>query len=276
MKRYIFLLSVSIIAFCFISCSNTDEINTDVLKVEIFDAGQGDCTLITLPDGKFILIDTATPDFKRRLNKLLKDKGVKDFAMVIFTHPHGNHIGNADDIVKEYGIEYLVMPNISYQSTEYENLSQAISDRKIDVINPSPNDVYEFGDVKITLLAPVNDSYEDLNDYSIVFKLTYGETDFLFCGDISFVPEYEMLEMGLDVSCDVLKVAHHGSDTSTSPAFLEKAMPRYAVITCENGNSSSLPESAVLNRLQSIGAEILKTCDGTVKITSDSKTIRVE
>ncbi len=276
MKKSLILLCISIALLCFISCSDTYKTDTGILKVEFLDAGQADCTLITLPDGRFILVDTATPDFKRELDKILKTKGVRDFAMVIFTHPHSDHIGNADDIVKKYGIEHLVMPDVSYQSTEYKNLSQAISDREIDVINPSPNDVYEFGGVKITFLAPVNDSYEDLNDHSVVFKLTYGESDFLFCGDISFVSEYEMLEMGLDVSCDVIKVAHHGSDISSSPAFLEKAMPGYAVITCENGNSSSLPESAVLNRLQSIGAEILKTCDGTVKITSDSKTIRVE
>jgi competence protein ComEC len=158
-----------------------------------------------------------------------------------------------------------------------DNVLAVIGSRGLKITAPAAGDTFDIGSARCTILAPNSEEYNDPNNYSIVIKLEYGQTAFLFTGDAETASEREMLEKKYDLKADVLKVAHHGSTSSTSPAFLKAVSPKYAIISAGKDNQYGCPDSIILNRLNTYGAEICRTDEcGTIIATSDGKTIRIE
>ena len=287
----IFISLLLLLNICFFSgCSFFDEIfdyfgdDIDVsgkFAVHFIDVGQGDSILIQSPDNEFMLIDTGERDQYDKLTAYLDHFGAKRFKYVIFTHPHSDHIGSANNIVKNYDIETLIMSSVTHTSKTFGRLVKEIEKKKIEITEAVCGDIYDFGEAQFTVLAPISDNYRNLNNYSVAILMDYGNTSFLFTGDMEKESEYEVIryckENNFDISVDVLKVSHHGSSTSSQTAFLKLVNPSFAVIMCGNSNSYNHPNIKTVGRVESAGAEVYRTdLDGDIVIISDGKDLTVK
>lgn len=257
--------------------SAADDIPTDAqaqIAVHFVDVGQGDCAVIETPDGN-LLIDAGTKQSEAAIKRCIDDLGITEFAYAIFTHPHADHIGSAAAIVEAYMIDSVVMPNAVSTSKTFEKLIAAIEEKDCRVIEGKAGRRLILGGLTIDLLAPVK-AYDDLNNMSIVALLTYGDGTFLFTGDAEALSETDMLENGVP-ACDVLKVGHHGSSTSSSEEFIAAVSPQIAVISVGEGNSYGHPHESTLKRLKAHGVQVLRTdlC-GTITITCDGTRYRIK
>jgi len=232
-KVFTVLLLLLIIISCFLNgCVISDFFGTEKdmdlsgkFAVHFIDVGQGDSILVQSPNNDFMLIDTGPGDAYNKLSSYFDNFGVSKFKYVIFTHPHADHIGSADKIVKNHDIETLIMPVAVNTSKTFERLITEIENKDLQITPPERGTVYQFGGAELTILAPLSESYKSLNNYSVVVHITYGETAFLFTGDMEKESENEIIayckEIGDGIYADVLKVSHHGSSTSSPQKFLE-------------------------------------------------------
>ena len=245
------------------------------LKVHFLDVGQGDSIIIELPTNETILIDASIKDASDKIIKYLKEENVSKIDYVFATHPHSDHIGGMSAVIKAFDIGQIYMPKAVTTTKTYENLLLTIKDKNLKIKTAKAgNTIIDTDDLKLVVLAPNQDSYESLNNYSIVLKLTYKEKSFLFTGDAETLSEKEITG---DVEADVLKVGHHGSRTSTSQAFLNKVNPSYAVISVGLNNDYKHPHQEVLDRLEKKNIKIYRTDqNGDIIFTTDGYNIDVK
>ncbi len=234
------------------------------LEVYFFDVGQGDSELIRLPGGENILIDAGTSSTEDELVDELRSLGAETLDLVVATHPHADHIGGMAAVIDAFDVRQVVMPRVSESDTPttktYENLLRSIADKGLTITPAEPGDeLLSSGGAVLTVLAPNGEDYGDLNNYSVVLRLTYGEDSFLFTGDAEEESEEEMLSLDWPLTATVLKCGHHGSETSTSPAFLDAVSPQYAVISCGVDNDYGHPDAVTLEKLEAAGAEVFRT-----------------
>ena len=251
----------------------------EVLEINYLDVGQGDSELIFLPDGTTILIDSGDRDCINYITPSLEDYGVNDIDILIATHPHADHIGCMATVVRNFDIDTIYMPKVSAALTpttvSYEKLLEAIDKKNLTVKTGKAGVVaYNQDGVKLEFLAPQNKTYDDLNNYSIVAKLTYDETSFLFMGDAEMESINEMLKKGYDLRCDVLKLGHHGSSTSISKKFMQATQPEYGIISCAANNSYGHPHRETVQFMEDFDVTTYSTYeDGTIRAQSDGKNI---
>jgi Predicted hydrolase (metallo-beta-lactamase superfamily) len=245
------------------------------LKVHYLDVGQGDSEFLELPNGQTMLIDAGNPENGPQIVSYIKNLRHTKIDYLIATHPHADHIGGMETVVNGLDIGKIYMPKVSSNTKAFEGLLKAIKNKGLQVNTAKAGlNLLKAGNLNIDMIAPVGTSYDDLNQYSAVIKVTYGDNKFLLMGDAGNVSEGQITA---DVSVDVLKVGHHGSNTATSKTFLNKVHPKYAVIEVGKGNSYGHPTAATLQKLQGAGAAIYRTDnDGTIIFTSDAKTITVD
>lgn len=245
------------------------------LKVHFLDVGQGDSIFIELPTNETILIDASIKDASDKIINYLKEEKVSKIDYVFATHPHSDHIGGMSAVIKAFDIGQIYMPKAVTTTKTYENLLLTIKDKNLKIKTAKAgNTIIDTDDLKLVVLAPNQDSYESLNNYSIVLKLTYKEKRFLFTGDAETLSEKEITG---DVEADVLKVGHHGSRTSTSQAFLNKVNPSYAVISVGLNNDYKHPHQEVLDRLEKKNIKIYRTDqNGDIIFTTDGYNIDVK
>ncbi|MDE6599724.1 MAG: MBL fold metallo-hydrolase [Oscillospiraceae bacterium] len=258
------------------------------LEIHYIDVGQGDCSLIKW-EGAAVLIDCGERENSDKILDYLKKQDVKKLDIVIATHPHSDHIGGMGDIISGIDVERVIAPKVSSDKTPttktYERFLTAMHDKALKLTAAKPGTVYALAGKtassmdkqppKLEILAPVAD-YDDLNDYSVVVRMTYGDTSYLFTGDAEAKAEKDILNSGADVSADVLKAGHHGSSTSTSEKFLEAVSPDICVIQCGTGNSYGHPHAEILERLDSFRVKYFRTdINGTVIVYSDGDDIFV-
>ncbi len=243
------------------------------ISVHFIDVGQGDCAVVQTPDGN-LLIDAGTTDSAQAIRRYVDDLGIAEFAYAIFTHPHADHIGSAAALLDAYRFDCVILPNAVSTSKTFERLLDAIEKENCEVIEGKAGVSLALGELTIDLLAPVTE-HDDLNNMSAVAMLTYGGGTFLFTGDAEALSEAEILEK-YSPDCDVLKVGHHGSSTSSSEAFLRAASPEIAVISVGEGNSYGHPHTSVVTRLEDCGAAIYRTdlC-GNITVSFDGQTYTV-
>ncbi len=240
-----------------------------LLEVYFLDVGQGDSEILRYGD-QTMLIDAGTNASTTALLSDIKNLGISKFDVVVATHPHEDHIGGLDAVINNYTIGMLYMPKVTATTKTYTDVLTAIKNKGYTVTTPVPGSTFNLGDVQCTILAPNSQSYEDLNNYSIVIRVTYGTTSFLFTGDAEVQSEEEMLAKGYNLKADVLKVGHHGSSSSTSPEFLKAVTPQYAVIEVGQGNDYGHPHQITLDKLATANVKIYRTdLNGTVTFKSD-------
>jgi competence protein ComEC len=245
------------------------------IKMHYIDVGQGDSEFIELPNGQNMLIDAGNPENGSQIVSYIKGLGHNKIDYLIATHPHSDHIGGMATVVNGLDIGRIYMPKVSQNTKVYENLLAAIKNKNLTVNTAKSGiNILKSGSLNIDMIAPCSTSYKDLNQYSAVIKITYGDNKFLFMGDAGTVSEAQITA---DVKADVLKVGHHGSNTATSNSFLQKVSPKFAVIEVGKKNSYGHPTASTLAKLQKIGTQIFRTDQsGTIIFTSDGKTITVD
>ena len=244
------------------------------LEVHYIDVGQGDATLIKC-GSHAMLIDGGNNNKGTTVQLYLKKQGVESLDYVIGTHPDADHIGGLDVIVYKYNCDTVIMPDYEKDTKTYQELVDVIHDKNMKITYPVVGEQYALGEAKFTIIAPnSNSSGGNANDYSVAILLEYGKNRFLFTGDAEGASEAEMLTNGIDISADVYKVAHHGSRSASTQEFLNAVHPKYAVISCGEGNSYGHPHAEVLNRLRSMGVEVFRTDEqGSIIASSDGENI---
>lgn len=225
----------------------------DGIIVRYVDVGQGDCEIVQLPDGRNIMIDGGPNSSQGRLVTILRTYGIDKIDYLIATHPHEDHIGGLDMVVKYFDIGNVYMPKVASNSDSFLSLANEIKAKSITV-NEAKAGVRFIDEEEITaeFLSPVSDTYDNTNNYSAVVKITYRGAKFLFTGDAEVLVEEELLESGADLKSDVLKLGHHGSITSSSAAFLRAVNPKFIVIEVGEDNSYGHPHKEVLERIEGI------------------------
>jgi competence protein ComEC len=243
----------------------------ELVQFHFIDVGQGDAALIRTPKGD-ILIDAGTNSSEDQLKAYLDQLGVTELEYAVFTHPHEDHIGGADMILNTYTVKRVILPDKEHDSKTFERMMDAIEAEKCEVIMATPDKTFKVGDLTCTILAPIGTAYTELNNYSVVIRADYGETSVLFTGDAETHSEEEMLERyrfkGI-LDCDILKAGHHGSDTSSSQAFLDAVTPVHAVISVGEGNTYDHPKQEILARYEAMRITIHRTDkEGSIVFTT--------
>ena len=257
------------------SNENSFTANGDMLVAHFIDVGQGDANFIELPNGETMLIDAGIQSSGDDIIEYIENLGYTDIDYVVSTHPHADHIGGMALVIEAFNVENIYMPKAVSTSKTYENLLETIQNRGLSIKTGRAGvEILNTDDLNIILLAPTKESYTNLNNYSIVLKITYGDVSFLYTGDAE---EESLEEITGDLKADVLKVGHHGSNTSTTKSFLEQVKPEYAIISVGAKNSYGHPNSSTLELLEEYTNNIYRTdINGTVIIRSDGVNIEVE
>ncbi len=250
------------------------------IAVHYIDVGQGDCELIVAGDTR-VLIDCGEASYSERVINYISRLGYRRLDYVIATHPHDDHIGGMSAILNEFSIGKVIMPEIPDEiiptGAYFEKMLDVIDAKNITAeYSHTGTEIQLDGGAVLRILSPVYSDYTSLNNFSIACRLVYGNRSFLFTGDIERAAESDIVNSGEYLKSDVMKVAHHGSTSSSTPSFLEAVMPEYAVIEVGEGNSYGHPKSEVISRLNSVGAKILTTMEcGNIVITSDGENLTV-
>lgn len=251
-----------------------DSYKENRLIVHYIDVGQGDSILIQV-NSKNILIDSGPYENRNNVVKYLKEQQIKTLDFVIATHPHEDHIGGMAAVINNFKVSSFYAPKVTTNTETFENMVSALKKHNLNITVAKPGLNLDLGNnTTCQFIAPIKNYYTDLNNYSAVLRLTYKDNSFLFMGDAQKLSEEQILNKGFNVSCDVLKVGHHGSSTSTSEVFLSKASPKIAIISCGKNNVYGHPHSETLEKLKSKKITVYRTDkDGTVIISSDGKNI---
>jgi competence protein ComEC len=247
----------------------------DTLTVHFLDVGQADSIFIELPNKETMLIDAGNNADDKFVVNYIETLNYSKINYVVGTHPHEDHIGGLDTVIDTFEIQNVYMPKIEHDTKTFESVLLAIKnkDLKIKTAKAGVN-IIDSGDLKIDIIAPANNDYKELNNYSAVVKITYKNNSFLFMGDAEKISEDEITS---DVSADVIKIGHHGSNTSTSEEFLKRVSPTYAVISVGEGNDYNHPDEEIIDLLNKSNINVFKTnISGTIIIKSDGNSISVE
>ena len=253
--------------------SNKETIENKI-KIHYIDVGQGDSIFIELPNDDTMLIDAGEYSKGKIIESYIKNLGFSEINYLVGTHPHADHIGGLAHIINTFEIENIYMPKVISTSQTYENLLNTISQKELKVITAKAGvEIINSNNLKVNIISPANSSYNNLNNYSAVIKINYKNKSFLFMGDAEETIENEILT---DVKADVIKVGHHGSDTSSGESFVSRVRPKYAIIMVGTNNRYDHPYQSIIDRWKNIGATIYRTdLNGNIIITSDGNTIEV-
>ena len=243
--------------------------------VHFIDVGQADCALVAC-DGVYMLIDGGNAGDSDLVYTYLKEQDVEQLDYLVATHLHEDHIGGLSSAPYAATVGIALAPETDGTTKVYKNLVKALAAQDVELTVPEIGSEFQLGSARVRVLGPVKE-YSDTNNTSLVLAVDYGQTTFLFTGDMEHDAELDLIESGVDLSATVLKVGHHGSSSSTSYPFLREVMPEYAVISVGEGNSYGHPNKEPLSRLSDEGAIIYRTdLSGTIIAYSDGTTVTFE
>ena len=256
--------------------TKSDKIDAKVkenFSVSFIDVGQADSVLIR--NGNYnMLIDAGNNEDGEKLVNYFKSLGIEEFTYVFATHPHEDHIGGMDDIINNFKIDNYYMSNKLSTTKTFMDVLDALDGRNLKYTVPNKGDTLKLGDANIKVIYPGDDK-SNINDSSIVLKITYGKNSFLLTGDATSNVERKIYNE--DIKSDVLKVAHHGSSYSSTDVFLDKVKPYYAVISVGKNNIYNHPSNKTLEKLNKRNIKVYRTdLDGTIVFISNGDNLSVK
>ncbi|AZF90260.1 MAG: metallo-beta-lactamase superfamily protein [Phage 5P_2] len=248
------------------------------LAVHFINVGQGDSILLQLPNNQTMLVDAGPNEAGPAVVSYLQKQGIKRIDYLVATHPHEDHIGGMDLVINSFDIGRVYMPRVTTNTKSFEDMLRAIQAKGLKITPARAGVVVlDKSGLKVNFVAPCSSGYDNLNNWSAATRVQFGNTSFLLTGDAQSESEHEMLASGASLKADVLKVGHHGSYSSTTPAFLRAVSPKYAVISVGAGNDYGHPHQETLAKLAGSGVKVYRTDrDGTVIFVSDGKTLTVK
>lgn len=249
------------------------------VTIHFIDVGQGDSTLIKAYD-KNILIDAGENDKGDLVVNYLKQQGVEKLDVLVSTHPHSDHIGGLDVVVKEMDVGKILAPKIPEAilptTRSYTDFLQAVVDKGMKIQSPKPGDVIDFGHSKLEVVGPTAE-FDDLNNISLVMKFVVGDVSVLLTGDAEKDSESDMLLKKADLKANILKVGHHGSNTSSTKKFIQAVGATDYVICCGRENSYHHPHAKTLETIKKFNGKVYRTdLNGTIVYSTDGKSFSVK
>ncbi len=244
------------------------------LEIHYIDVGQADAALVLCGD-KTMLIDGGNATDSSLIYTYLKNKNVSHIDCIICSHPHEDHIGGLPAALTNFDVGMVYAPSVEADSNVYNTFVNKVSEKGLTIQEPTPGTELVLGDAKVAFLGPINPT-DDLNNASVILKITHGKNSFLFTGDAEREAEQDVLDAGYDLSATVLKVGHHGSANSTTYPFLREIMPEYAVISVGKGNSYGHPTEETLSRLRDADIKVYRTdMQDDIIAVSDGETVSI-
>lgn len=238
------------------------------LTVIMIDVGQADSFLL-IQDGKTALIDCGTRYDGDEILAFLSSLNITRLDYVFGTHPHDDHMGGMLEVIQGIEVGKLVVPEVEkgkVTSNWYKTLEKAYAN--FNVVRPKVGDVYKLGDATMKVLGPIDTTPSNVNNYSTILMVSFGEMDILFTGDAETSLEKDLLDSGVNLDAEILKIGHHGSDTSSSDAFLDAVSPEYGLLSTAIGNKHDHPIGEIMDKYEDRGIEIYRTDQsGTVTLT---------
>ena len=261
------------------SIENAKEVNLDNDKLNIifFYVGQADSTLIKL-NNDVMLIDAGNNADGKNVVSFLQEKNISHIDYLVGTHADEDHIGGLDDVINNLDIENVLIPTIGKNGTDYKNVVEACENKNISVQNPTMGDTFIVDGANFEIMSAMEEEGTSDNNSSLVINITYNKTNYLFMGDA----ETEVENSRSWENADVLKVGHHGSNSSSSEKFLNEVKPEYSIIEVGKDNSYNLPSDKAIKRLEDCGSKVLRTDKangdevGSFWLTSDGNTIDIK
>ena len=252
----------------------SDAADNAPFALHVLDVGRADSLLLEC-EGVYMLVDGGTSDCGEEVALYLTHRGVDSLRCVVNTHPDADHIGGLPEVLRAFPVEAYFCPEFPGDTMEYCETAEILQEKGIAAMHPAVGETFPLGGAQVAVLGP-SGPVKEANDSSLILRVTYGDTAFLLMGDAEGREEEMLLESGAPLRADVLKVGHHGSDTSTGKALLDAARPRYAAISTAWDYSARLPRESVLRRLRASGAEPCRTdVRGTLLFLSDGRTVRM-
>lgn len=243
-------------------------------EVHYIDVGQADATLI-LSDDETMLIDGGNPGDSSLIAAYLKKHNISHLNYIICSHAHDDHVGGLPGALSVVSVGKVYAPQTENDIKSYRSFKLKTAAQGLAINNPTPGESFEFGSSMVVFLGPIHEKVEDINDTSIILKITYGNTSFLFTGDASREEEQLVLSQNYNLQSTVLKVGHHGSAESTTYPFLREIMPQYAIISVGD-NSYGHPTDEVLSRLRDANVKLYRTdMQGDIVVSSDGNSVTV-
>lgn len=231
------------------------------LVVHMIDVGQADCFLL-IQNEKTALVDCGTRSTGKDAVEYIKALGITELDYVIGTHPHDDHMGGMYDIITNFDVGTIIIPdsrNAEITANWYIKLMKELKTGNYKVDFPEKGDIITLGDAIMQVLSAETDVNGNTNNYSIVFKVTFGQMDMIMTGDAETEIEMNILESGIDIDAEILKVGHHGSDTSNSEEFLDAITPQYGLISCKVGNKYEHPIKSTMEKLEERNVKVYRT-----------------
>lgn len=278
--KYVLICVALIFVIVCVAISNKSTVKTNLdlennMVTHFIDVGQGDCILIQV-NHKNLLIDSGTSDSKQKLIRYLKKNNITRLDYIVATHPHEDHIGGMAKVIKTFEVGEFWAPKVITSTQAFEDMIRSLRAKNLKIKIAKPNTSLNLGpNTTCVMLSPNKTTYENVNNYSCAIKISYKNSTYLFTGDIETEAENEIMDTGYDIKADVLKVAHHGSKTSTSQEFLNKVSPKIAVISCGTDNDYGHPNKETLDKLKKLNCTVYRTdLDKTIVLISDGSNIK--
>ena len=254
---------------------NSYKVNPNLMYVHYINVDQGDAILIQV-NNKNLLIDSGPKSHKKQLVKFLNDLNISKLDYVIATHPHEDHIGNMNTVLNSYKVQSFYAPKVYSYTKSFEQMIDSLKSNnlKINPIKRGCNTINLGFQTNVEVFSPINDTYDNENNYSPVIKISFGNNSFLFTGDAEKEIEDKLILLNDDLKADILKVSHHGSSSSTSDSFLNRVSPKYAVISVGKNNIYDHPNDTIISKLNTYNIDILRTdIQNNITLISDGTNI---